>query len=104
MSVMVRDVLGRLAEYDRRRNGELLRTLRAYLRSGGHHPTAAADCHVHVSTLKYRLGRIAELLGRPVTDPQVQFELRLAFSTLDVLAALGQTADEIFTQPRPSPE
>jgi hypothetical protein len=59
---------------------------------------------VHVSTLKYRLGRIAELLGRPVTDPQVQFELRLAFSTLDVLAALGQTADEIFTQPRPSPE
>jgi DNA-binding PucR family transcriptional regulator len=103
MSVMVRDVLGRLAEHDRRRNGELLRTLRAYLRAGGHHPTAAADCHVHVSTLKYRLGRIAELLGRPVTDPQVQFELRLAFSTLEVLASLGLTADEIFADhPRSS--
>ena len=104
MSVMVRDVLGRLAEHDRRRNGELLRTLRAYLRSGGHHPSAAADCHVHVSTLKYRLGRIAELLGRPVTDPQVQFELRLAFSTLEVLASLGLTADEIFADHPPSPE
>lgn len=104
MSVMVCDVLGRLAEHDRRRNGELLRTLRAYLRSGGHHPTAAADCHVHVSTLKYRLGRIAELLGRPVTDPQVQFELRLAFSTLEVLASLGLSADEIFADHSPSSE
>lgn len=104
MSVMVRDVLGPLAEHDRRRNGELLRTLRAYLRHGGHHPTAAADCHVHVSTLKYRLGRIAELLGCSVTDPQVQFELRLAFSTLEVLASLGLTADEIFDTHPPSPE
>jgi GAF domain-containing protein/sugar diacid utilization regulator len=104
MSKMVGDVLGVLADYDRRRNGELLRTLRAYLRSGGHHPTAAADCHVHVSTLKYRLGRIAELLGRPVTDPQVQFELRLAFSTLEVLASLGLSSGEIFAGRSPSSE
>jgi sugar diacid utilization regulator/putative methionine-R-sulfoxide reductase with GAF domain len=104
MSVMVRDVLGRLAEHDRRRNGELLRTLRAYLRNGGHHPTAAADCHVHPSTLKYRLGRIAELLGCSVTDPQVQFELRLAFSTLEVLASLGLASDEIFADHSPSSE
>jgi sugar diacid utilization regulator/putative methionine-R-sulfoxide reductase with GAF domain len=104
MSVMVCDTLGRLADHDRRRNGELLRTLRAYLRNGGHHPTAAADCHVHVSTLKYRLGRIAELLGRPVTDPQVQFELRLAFATLEVLASLGLTADEIFADHASSSE
>lgn len=97
MSAMVNSVLGDLADYDRRRNGELIRTLRAYLRSGGHHPTAAADCHIHVSTLKYRLGRIAELLGRPVSDPQAQFELGLAFSTLDVLGTLGLTTDEIFT-------
>ena len=97
MSAMVNSVLGDLAGYDRRRNGELIRTLRAYLRSGGHHPTAAADCHIHVSTLKYRLGRIAELLGRPVSDPQAQFELGLAFSTLDVLGTLGLTTDEIFT-------
>jgi sugar diacid utilization regulator/putative methionine-R-sulfoxide reductase with GAF domain len=97
MSAMVNSVLGDLADYDRRRNGELIRTLRAYLRSGGHHPTAAAECHIHVSTLKYRLGRIAELLGRPVSDPQAQFELALAFSTLDVLGTLGLTTDEIFT-------
>jgi sugar diacid utilization regulator len=102
MSAMVCDVLGPLADYDHRRNGELVRTLRAYLRSGGHHPTAAAECHIHVSTLKYRIGRIAELLGRPVSDSQVQFELGLAFSTLDVLSSLGLSPGEIFAAPRPS--
>ncbi|HEX4008841.1 MAG TPA: helix-turn-helix domain-containing protein [Solirubrobacteraceae bacterium] len=101
MSAMVDNVLGELADYDRRRNGELVRTLRAYLRSGGHQPTAAAECHIHVSTLKYRLGRIAELLGRPVSDPRAQFELGLAFSTLDALGSLGLSTEEIFTG-RPS--
>jgi DNA-binding PucR family transcriptional regulator len=101
MSAMVSDVLGALADYDRRRNGELIRTLRAYLSHGGHHPTAAAECHIHVSTLKYRIARIAELLGRPVSDPQAQFELGPAFSTLDVLASLGVSPDEIFAGSAP---
>jgi sugar diacid utilization regulator len=99
MRAMVRDVLGPLAGYDERRNGELLSTLRAYLHSGGHQPSAAASCHIHVSTLKYRIGRIAELLGRSVSDPSAQFELALAFSTLDLLAALGVSHAEIFFHP-----
>jgi DNA-binding PucR family transcriptional regulator len=102
MRTMVCDVLAPLADYDRRRTGELVRTLRAYLDNGGHHPTAAAECHIHVSTLKYRIGRIAELLGRSVSDPQVQFELRLAFSTLDVLSSLGLSYAEIFGAAEPS--
>jgi DNA-binding PucR family transcriptional regulator len=96
MRAMVSDVLGVLADYDQRRNAELIRTLRAYLRSGGHHPSAAAECHIHVSTLKYRMGRITELLGRSMSDPEVQFELGLAFSTLDVLSSLGLSPGEIF--------
>jgi DNA-binding PucR family transcriptional regulator len=99
MRAMVRDVLGPLAGYDERRSGELMGTLRAYLQSGGHHPSTAASCHIHVSTLKYRIGRIAELLGRPVSDPSAQFELRLAYSTLDLLAALGLSYGEIFSDP-----
>jgi len=102
MSAMVSDVLGVLADYDQRRNGELIRTLRAYLRAGGHHPTAAGECHIHVSTLKYRIGRITELLGRSVSDPQVQFELERAYSTLDVLASLGLSSAEIFAGTQPS--
>jgi sugar diacid utilization regulator/putative methionine-R-sulfoxide reductase with GAF domain len=102
MRAMVTDVLGTLADYDQRRNGDLLRTLRAYLRSGGHHPSAAAECHIHVSTLKYRIGRITELLGRSVSDPRAHFELGLAFSTLEVLASLGLSQSEIFAAPQSS--
>jgi sugar diacid utilization regulator len=101
MRAMVRDVLGPLAGYDEQRKAELVSTLRAYLQSGGHQPSAAASCHIHVSTLKYRIGRIAELLGRSVSDPSVQFELALAFSTLDLLAALGLSHAEIFSHPLP---
>jgi DNA-binding PucR family transcriptional regulator len=89
MVAMVTDVLGALAAHDERRNSELLLTLRAYLDTGGHHPKTAERCHIHVSTLKYRLSRIAELVGRPITDPRVRFELSLAYEVLDVLDVIG---------------
>jgi GAF domain-containing protein len=89
MSAMVRDLLGPLADHDARRNGELLLTLRTYLAAGGHHPTTAERCHIHVSTLKYRLAKIAEILERPLTDPSARFELSLAFEVLDILQMVG---------------
>jgi DNA-binding PucR family transcriptional regulator len=74
----------------------LLHTLAAFVRSGGHHPTAAEACHIHSSTLKYRLGRITTILERSLTDPRTQFELMLAFATLDALRSLGVDEDEVF--------
>jgi DNA-binding PucR family transcriptional regulator len=93
---MVRAALGPVAQYDRKGNADLLHTLAAFFRSGGHHPTAAAACHIHSSTLKYRLGRITTILERSLTDPQTQFELMLAFATLDALRSLGIDDDEVF--------
>lgn len=89
MGAMVRDLLGPLAAHDRKRNGSLLETLRTYLETGGHHPTTAKHCHIHASTLKYRLTRIAEVLDRPLSDPKTRFELSLAFAVRDVLATMG---------------
>jgi DNA-binding PucR family transcriptional regulator/putative methionine-R-sulfoxide reductase with GAF domain len=89
MRAMVRDVLGPLAEHDARRHADLLSTLRAYLDCGGHHASTAERCHIHVSTLKYRLSRIAAILGRSLTDPTDRFELRLALEVLGVLEAVG---------------
>jgi DNA-binding PucR family transcriptional regulator len=86
--------LGPLLEHDRARHGRFVPTLRAYLDADGHHPTAAAACHVHVSTLKYRLGVIRRVLGRPLWDPDVRFGLRVAFRLLDILQprAKGESA------------
>jgi DNA-binding PucR family transcriptional regulator/putative methionine-R-sulfoxide reductase with GAF domain len=90
MGQLVEDVLGPLAAYDAARQGELLHTLRTYLQTGGHHPTTAERCHIHVSTLKYRLARIADITGQTITDPRTRFELTLAFELRDMLAQLRQ--------------
>ncbi len=89
MTAMVRGLLGPIAAYDAQRGGgEILETLRAYLELGNR-PAVAERCHIHVSTVKYRMGKAAELLGRPLTEPQTRFEMRLAFAVLDVLKTLG---------------
>jgi DNA-binding PucR family transcriptional regulator len=89
MVAMVRSLLGPISAYDASRGGgEILGTLRAYLELGNR-PAVAERCHIHVSTVKYRMGKAAELLGRPLTEPQTRFEIRLAFAVLDVLKTLG---------------
>ncbi|MDP6783180.1 MAG: helix-turn-helix domain-containing protein [Dehalococcoidia bacterium] len=76
--------LGRLADYDRRRGGELLQTLDALLR----HPTLAATAtalKVHRNTLLYRLRRISTLAGLDLEDPETRLTLSLAFRSGEVL-------------------
>lgn len=95
---VVEDKLGRFLEHDRSRRTPLLPTLRAYLDADGHQATVAERCFIHVSTLKYRVGRINELLDAPLSDPETRFDLRLAFRILDLLEALGidvERADEL---------
>lgn len=70
--------LGPLLEH-----GELTHTLRVLLETGG--PSAAATAlFVHISTLKYRLRKIESILGVDLSDPEVCFNLRLAFKILAV--------------------
>jgi DNA-binding PucR family transcriptional regulator len=90
MMAVVRERLGPVAEHDRRRGGgELLETLRAYLAVGGNRAAVANRCHIHVSTVKYRIRKASELLGISLSDPRNRFELSLAFEVLDVLKMLG---------------
>lgn len=56
----------------------LLTTLEAVLDAGGNHGAAAHALGVHVQTIRYRLGRLRELLGPVLDDPAQQFELHLA--------------------------
>ena len=70
--------LGPLLEH-----GELTHTLRVFLETGG--PSAAATAlFVHISTLKYRLRKIESILDIDLSDPEVCFNLRLAFKILAV--------------------
>ncbi|MGW2220568.1 PucR family transcriptional regulator [Nonomuraea sp. NPDC001684] len=57
---------------------DLVESLRAYLDSNGHWDAAAQRLGVHRHTLRYRMRRVAELLGRDLDDPGVRAELWLA--------------------------
>ncbi|MGH9036171.1 MAG: PucR family transcriptional regulator, partial [Acidimicrobiia bacterium] len=80
--------LGPLLDYDRLHAIELTPTLRVLLETGG--PSAAASVlFVHISTLKYRIRKIESILERDLQDPEVVFNIQLAFKILEVHERLG---------------
>ena len=92
--------LGPLLDHDRRHDGELVATLRAYLETGGVQRQVAARRFIHVNTVVYRLRRIRELLDLDVADPAAVFDLTLAFRVMDLIG-LGEPAS-VGTAPAPS--
>jgi sugar diacid utilization regulator len=88
VEVFVQKWLGALAEYDERKNTELVKTLTQYLQHGGGYEATSRALSVHRSTLKYRLQRIRELTGFDLGDPETHFNLELATRAWLTLQAL----------------
>jgi sugar diacid utilization regulator len=80
--------LGALIDYDKRRNGDLVRTLSAYLEAGGNYEGAAAALIIHRSTLRYRLQRIRDISGHDLADPGTRFNLQLSTRAWTTMAAM----------------
>ncbi|MFE4458569.1 helix-turn-helix domain-containing protein [Nocardia tengchongensis] len=80
-------VLGPVLEYDRLHGAGLLETLETFLGSEGSWRQAADRMHVHLNTVRYRIGRIEELTGRDLGRMDDRLDLYLAVRTLS-----GQTA------------
>ncbi|MDH6221896.1 PucR family transcriptional regulator [Streptomyces pseudovenezuelae] len=70
-----------LQEHDATGRGDLVASLRAWLSRHGQWDAAAADLGVHRHTLRYRMRRVEEILGRSLDDPDVRMELWLALKT-----------------------
>ncbi|MYT34157.1 MULTISPECIES: PucR family transcriptional regulator [unclassified Streptomyces] len=71
-------LLRALREHDKTGRGDLVASLRAWLARHGQWDAAAADLGVHRHTLRYRMRRVEEILGRSLDDPDVRMELWLA--------------------------
>ncbi|KPI11687.1 transcriptional regulator, PucR family [Actinobacteria bacterium OK074] len=71
-------LLRALRDHDDRGRGDLVASLRAWLSRHGQWDAAAADLGVHRHTLRYRMRRVEEILGRSLDDPDVRMELWLA--------------------------
>jgi sugar diacid utilization regulator len=74
----VSEWLGALVDYDRDHRSELVRTLGAYLDCGGNYDRTADALIIHRSTLRYRLGRIREVGGHDLADPDSRLNLHVA--------------------------
>ncbi len=70
-----------LREHDANARGDLVASLQAWLARHGQWDAAAADLGVHRHTLRYRMRRVEEILGRSLDDADVRMELWLALKT-----------------------
>ncbi|MDA0566733.1 PucR family transcriptional regulator ligand-binding domain-containing protein [Streptomonospora sp. S1-112] len=71
-------LLGPLLAYDRAHRSDLLATLERFLRYSGSWQRCASAMHIHVNTLRYRIGRIEELTGRDLSSLEHRVDLFLA--------------------------
>jgi PucR C-terminal helix-turn-helix domain len=75
---LARRALAPLAHLSPARRERLLETLAAWLDTHGEARPAAERLHVHVQTVRYRLGQLRELFGDALDDPGARLELELA--------------------------
>ena len=80
----VTQTLGAIEDYDARHGGELLPTLTQFIRDGCRYQACADQLGIHVSTLRYRLGRLRELFAVDFEDPDSLFGLILALRLRDL--------------------
>ncbi|MET7984975.1 PucR family transcriptional regulator ligand-binding domain-containing protein [Streptomyces sp. NPDC005281] len=75
-------LLDPLREYDSRHRAELITTLEAFLDCDGSWTRCAARLHLHVNTLRYRVGRIEQLTSRDLSrlEDKLDFFLALRMS------------------------
>ena len=84
LHTFVSNEIGPLLSYDEEHQTELVKTLGTFLRSGGSLADSARKLWVHPNTVKYRLGRISEMIGpfRELPDKRLAIEVALRVHSL----------------------
>ncbi|HEY7934045.1 MAG TPA: helix-turn-helix domain-containing protein [Solirubrobacteraceae bacterium] len=63
-------------------SARLRETLMSWMRHQGSVPAIASELHIHRQTVRYRLGRLRELFGRDLEDPERRLEIELSLRAL----------------------
>ena len=80
-----------LAEHDRERRSDLVKTLRVYFAAGANASEAADRMFLHRNSMLYRLARIQGLTGLDLKDPGARLALQLGLLALEK----GEPDDEV---------
>jgi hypothetical protein len=86
--LLARTRLAPLAELPPGERDRLTETLASWLAHQRHTPAIAQDLHVHPQTVRYRIGKLRQLLGDTMETAEGRFELGLALR-IDAEAAPG---------------
>jgi PucR family transcriptional regulator, purine catabolism regulatory protein len=81
-------ILGGLVEEDQAKNMELTKTLYHYLENGSNVYKTARAMNFSISGLRYRLGRLNEILQLDMSQAYTRHEIYLALQALIVLGKL----------------
>ncbi len=91
VDLFVNKQLGPLIVYSEGKNTDLGNTLHTFLRNNGNVKNTAEELYIHRSSLLYRLEKIESLLEVQLNDPEVRFNLMMAFKLYDMY---GQEIDK----------
>lgn len=83
-----RQTLGRLMDYDRENDADFLITLKLLMETNFNYKAAAEMLFVHVNTVRYRYDKIAQLLEKDLSDPDVRFDLYVAVRMSEIFGIL----------------
>jgi purine catabolism regulator len=72
--------LGKLVDYDKRQNADLIKTLEAFFNCHGNLSQTAELLIVHRNTLLYRMNRINEIAEIDLNRPETRLALHLALT------------------------
>ena len=86
LSAFTGQVLGPLLQYDQRHNGDLVRTLAAFLDHNGNLQATARELNLHVNSVAYRLQRVQAISGLDLADAEDRL---LAQVALKILSGVG---------------
>jgi hypothetical protein len=75
-------VIGPVLEYDERSDAGLRETLDVFLECSGSWSRTAELMHLHVNTVRYRMGRVEELTGRDLSRLEDRVDVFLALRSL----------------------
>lgn len=78
----INQMLGNLVEYDKKKNGNLIETLKIYLRNNYNLQQAAKAGFLSPNTFKYRLKKIQEVGKFDLSDANVRLQVELALKIL----------------------
>ena len=78
VQAFARQIIGPLADYDRRHRGSLVETIDAYFNHHANASQTAESLFIHRNTLLYRLDRIQELTGQDINQADMRLALHLA--------------------------